>query len=335
MQKKASTHTQRNSKQPLAKVHRLPLAKDAYTAMLTADLPLTNDLMSASERFPQAQDMLSVTEQLREVHAALPPLLQVQTNQRAFASTLFNFGASCFLNVITQVLCYTRPLQNYLQSHQHSRFCRKENENCIACILEDLLPNLLHSQTLFYPTALYALLSSINPLLDTVQHHDSHECMVSILDALKSAFYAERMHRNSHISATIVDQIFRGQERSRKFCQRCQGVSDTRQAFNCLSLEIGKRSIRTVSHALQQYAATETVNGVYCQECDSNQKHTKQMTLDAPLTILCLHLKRFYFNRRTERRSKNTKRIQFDATLDLTPYSSDSTHASAAYNYTA
>ncbi|GJN00733.1 hypothetical protein PR202_ga17935 [Eleusine coracana subsp. coracana] len=122
---------------------------------------------------------------------------------------------------------------------------------------------------------------------------------------------------------SLVHKIFGGRLRSQVRCTRCSHCSNKFDPFLDLSLDIAKAT--TLVRALQNFTEEELLDGgekqYQCERCRQKVVAKKRFTIDKPPNVLTIHLKRFSpFNPR----QKIDKKVDFQPSLDLKPFVSDS-----------
>ena len=138
---------------------------------------------------------------------------------------------------------------------------------------------------------------------------------------------------------TFVHRIFGGYFRSQLKCNKCGYKSNTYDPFLDLALEISKKHIDSLSSAFKEFTRKEKLDSDNQWKCSGCKKHvcpTKHLSVFRPPLTLCIHLKRFGFNRdgfhgsnhffhrsskglnmMGSRGNKISKRIEFPAHLSL------------------
>jgi len=129
---------------------------------------------------------------------------------------------------------------------------------------------------------------------------------------------------------SFIYQIFGGKIRSQLKCSQCDYESNTYDPFLDLSLEITRA--HSVQRALQRFTAGEVLDGQNSYKCPKQNKMVraiKRMTIEDAPNVLIIQLKRFEFSRSGRKISKH---VDFDQTLDLSPFMSHQTKGSATYD---
>eukprot|EP00484_Ammonia_sp_Unknown_P007860 CAMPEP_0197080238 /NCGR_PEP_ID=MMETSP1384-20130603/214025_1 /TAXON_ID=29189 /ORGANISM="Ammonia sp." /LENGTH=1078 /DNA_ID=CAMNT_0042519121 /DNA_START=1 /DNA_END=3237 /DNA_ORIENTATION=+ len=240
---------------------------------------------------------------------------------------LRNLGNSCFMNSTLQCLTYTQVFQNYIYQQMHTRMCtaRSQRQVCFMCELHDLLPQIINrGGSVIVPSRMFNYLPYLSNSLVPGRQEDAHEFWTALVKHMQAA--AIRPHTERYPGkkmpialqeTSVMYKIFGGYLRSQILCTACNKASNTYDSILDLSLEI--RGCRSVVSALQKFTTQEKLiddNKYFCAQCNRKQNAVKQLTIfDAP-NILLLHLKRFEFG------VKIDKFVQFDTSLDLTPFMS-------------
>ena len=133
------------------------------------------------------------------------------------------------------------------------------------------------------------------------RQEDSHEFLRALLDTL----CLDGLNKS-------VQNMFDGTLESAVTCQTCQNVSLTRDRYMDLSLDISDQGVSSLESALSKFTELERLssdNLVECSCCQKRQMVTKKISLASCPSVLCLHLKRFDYDRfgRLHRLSKNVK----------------------------
>jgi ubiquitin C-terminal hydrolase len=125
----------------------------------------------------------------------------------------------------------------------------------------------------------------LSPCLRPFQQEDAHEFLRALLSTLVMNGQNKRL-----------SSLFDGLLESSVSCQNCKRPSLTRDRYMDLSLDIHQSHIHTLTDALSDFTAEETLTGdnaVHCKHCRSKQTATKALRLATAPSILVCHLKRF------------------------------------------
>lgn len=151
------------------------------------------------------------------------------------------------------------------------------------------------------------------PCLRPYSQEDAHEFLRALLSTLVMN------GQNKQLSS-----LFDGLLESSVTCQCCQRPSLTRDRYMDLSLDIHQPHIHSLTQALADFTAEETLgddNAVFCKHCAVKQTATKALRLATAPSILVCHLKRFAMDEygRLERVHKH---VQFPERLQIDSYMS-------------
>ncbi|NWR46089.1 UBP42 hydrolase, partial [Regulus satrapa] len=257
---------------------------------------------------------------------------------------LYNFGSTCYLNVVLQCLTYTPPLANYLLSRQHSRFCRQEGF-CMMCIMEAHVRKVLYSSAIairpravirdlkckqlqvlqqgFFPPLREELLTSFLVIgeFKPDKPGDAYEFLRCTLNAMQKACLSGSSNLDiSSQETTIIYQIFGGILRSRVTCLSCKAISDFYKAFLDVLLRIkGASSLTT---ALKDFVTPKEMGGrkrFKCSKCQKKVAVSKMVTVHHAPRVLTVCL-----GRADDRsRRKLSQVVEYPEYLNLRPYMSD------------
>lgn len=143
------------------------------------------------------------------------------------------------------------------------------------------------------------------------RQEDSHEFLVHLLDAMHDG-ELRGAGINQHLSGwrdrlpvtrldetTFIHRIFGGYFRSQVRCKICGYCSNTYDPFLDLSLEVSKKSSRSLMSAISEFTRKETLdfnNQWKCSGCKKYVCPSKQLTVFRAPLCLCIQLKRFAFD---------------------------------------
>ncbi|TVU12284.1 hypothetical protein EJB05_45920 [Eragrostis curvula] len=165
------------------------------------------------------------------------------------------------------------------------------------------------------------------------RQEDAHELMVNLLESMHKCCLPSGVPSESQSAydKSLVHKIFGGRLRSQVKCTRCSHCSNKFDPFLDLSLDIAKAT--TLVRALQNFTEEELLDGgekqYQCERCRQKVVAKKRFTIDKAPNVLTIHLKRFSpFNPR----HKIDKKVDFQPTLDLKPFVSDSKGSDLKYS---
>ncbi|KAK3128555.1 hypothetical protein QOZ80_6BG0463390 [Eleusine coracana subsp. coracana] len=238
---------------------------------------------------------------------------------------LQNLGNTCYLNSVLQCLTYTEPFAAYLQSGKHKSSCRTAGF-CALCALQNHVKTALQSTgKIVTPSQIVKNLRCISRSFRNYRQEDAHELMVNLLESMHKCCLPSGVPSESQSAydKSLVHKIFGGRLRSQVRCTRCSHCSNKFDPFLDLSLDIAKAT--TLVRALQNFTEEELLDGgekqYQCERCRQKVVAKKRFTIDKPPNVLTIHLKRFSpFNPR----QKIDKKVDFQPSLDLKPFVSDS-----------
>ena len=172
---------------------------------------------------------------------------------------LQNFGNSCFLNSIVQVLRYTKPVvERLLEIHS-------ENE-----VTQSFIELLYQGSN---PRKFVKNLSSLG--FDPIYQHDAHEFLLTMLDKV----YEDPACKD-------IKNPFEGHFESTLTCKNGH-TSVSKEPFCCLSLNGG------LDEGLAKLEEPETVV-CKCDDCDETEM-VKTVVIH-PAEVICVQFKRFDLN---------------------------------------
>eukprot|EP00667_Euglena_gracilis_P021894 EG_transcript_24163 len=222
---------------------------------------------------------------------------------------LANYGTTCFLNSVLQVVIHTPGLEQYLLHGGHSRGCpsRLQNEWCVLCEVELVaryhdprqcvrhLKQIMRTYSYGQEDAheFYRhLLDKMNEVIirSSARMQPSREAQASVLKALRTDYLTA--------STTFLFQLFAGWTVQQVVCGTCHTASTTHQMFLDLSLQINAPHIRSIEDALHHHCSEELLtkaNQYSCDVCRTYTSAKKRVAIHQPPLILCLQLQRFAF----------------------------------------
>mmetsp|Transcript_36148 Transcript_36148/g.87407 ORF Transcript_36148/g.87407 Transcript_36148/m.87407 type:complete len:1127 (-) Transcript_36148:2632-6012(-) len=240
-----------------------------------------------------------------------------------------NLGNTCFLNATLQCLAYLPPFcQSILAiSESKQRLSKQMKKKLsqgqrITSILSSLYKK-IHSfdeANRGHAIAPHGIVKAL-PSIGTCgsrngykfrpgRQEDAHEFLVHLLDAMhdgelraaginqQASGWRDRLPVPRLDETTYIHRIFGGYFRSQVRCGSCGYCSNTYDPFLDLSLEVSKKSCRSILHSLADFTSKETLdsdNRWKCSGCSKHVRATKQLTVFRPPLSLCIQLKRFSF----------------------------------------
>ncbi|XP_055460320.1 ubiquitin carboxyl-terminal hydrolase 51 [Psammomys obesus] len=253
---------------------------------------------------------------------------------------LINLGNTCFMNCIVQALTHIPPLKEFFLSDKH-KCVRTSPSLCLACEMCSLFQAMYSGiRSPLIPYKLLHLIWIHAEHLAGYRQQDAHEFLIAILDVLHRHSRDDSIEQegNANCCNCIIDQTFTGGLQSDLTCQVCHGVSTTIDPCWDISLDLpgsyspgracssvnsddNKSTVTSLTDCLQWFTRPENLGSsakIKCNQCQSYQESTKQLTMKTLPIVACFHLKRFEHSSK-QRRKINTF-ISFPLELDMTPF---------------
>eukprot|EP00794_Sanderia_malayensis_P009251 gene9251-10228_t len=305
----------------------------AYNSKHLASNPLS--ILGSSKKV-QKQKSIEKDEQLPVPRIVLYPPEKVEMKwkqTRGIGPGFSNLGNTCFLNSVLQVLTYTPPLVNFVDSEAHRNKCVSVGF-CLLCELSNHLTRVAKQSPRsgpIRPMTIIQKLSYISKNFKFGRQEDAHEFLRYFIEALRKSCLAGKtsLDRLSK-ETTAINQIFGGFFRSQVMCLSCKKTSSTYDPMMELNLDI--KDANSVMSALKRTIRTEKLDGenkYSCERCRRKMPALKKGNIHKAPKILTLQLKRFDFQRLYG--GKVPKHVQFSETLDLGPFMSHESDTPAYY----
>lgn len=248
-------------------------------------------------------------------------------NEWNVGSGLLNLGNTCYLNSVLQAIFHVPAVVNWLTSreeHAHAATCPDSvgGPSCVICAVRETLEESQRmSGNSIRPLRITDILTHLGREFVPGRQQDAHEFLRCLIEKMREAYLKrfENLRSSTEIDrrvleTTPLDQIFGGYLSSSVTCGNCSHVSETKQHFMDLALDIERTE--TVDQALDDFFAVEDLDMYRCGKCGRSVGATKQFAFERPPQVLCLHLKRFsYFTN-----DKITKHVRFRRSLVLSKY---------------
>ena len=158
---------------------------------------------------------------------------------------------------------------------------------------------------------LRALLGLLHDALNRVTLQPAYEALDAVQGESEERQSARYWSNYTARNASVVTDLFAGQQRSEVRCLACQRVRVAFDPFLDLSLPLPPHSAQhssaaTLGQCLRHFLATELLDAVYCPHCRAHTRSSKALSLQRLPRVLVLHLKRFEFNSQGGRRKLST-----------------------------
>lgn len=263
---------------------------------------------------------------------------------------LYNLGSTCFMNSIIQALIHTPMLQRYFLAQRHMCTVAMRDQ-CLVCELSTLFQDFYSGDT--KPLSLHRMLNLIWNQCSQMagyEQKDAHEFFIATLDLLHDSFASTLLRKEKGIElapknkaptrcSCIIDQIFTGRLQSDVVCQACKNVSTTIDPFWDISLDLGEVQPgsgppKSLSECLERFTLPENLGSsakIKCNNCNSYQESTKQLSMGTLPIVASFHLKRFEHNTQVNRKISTS--IEFPDELDMTPFMARRTERSGDCRY--
>eukprot|EP00980_Cylindrotheca_fusiformis_P004082 scaffold880_cov132-Cylindrotheca_fusiformis.AAC.78 len=242
---------------------------------------------------------------------------------------LVNLGNTCFLNATLQCLAYLPPFCQSLLAMSETKTRQQNNSTNkltqgqrVTATLSSLFQRIHTFSEVDRGGAIAP--KSIVKALPTIgtcgskngykfrpgRQEDAHEFLVHLLDAMHDgelraaginqqiSGWRDRLPVPRLDETTFIHRVFGGYFRSQVRCRKCGYRSNTYDPFLDLSLEVSKKTSRSILHSLADFTRIETLdadNQWRCSGCKKYVRATKQLTVFRPPLSLCIQLKRFTF----------------------------------------
>eukprot|EP00760_Papus_ankaliazontas_P002664 PhM_4_TR11219/c0_g2_i1/m.78207/K11842/USP12_46; ubiquitin carboxyl-terminal hydrolase 12/46 len=229
---------------------------------------------------------------------------------------LENFGNTCYLNSVVQVLYHCRPVRDAIM------VCRrkyKDDSHTLLTRLAQLFQSMdgARRRTYIAPTNFVQMVRRVRPEYQSSQHQDAPEFLLNILNDI---IELERgpVEAGQKPPRTFVEQLFEGTQRGATTCLGCDTTSTRNETFLSLSVEVFPNS--SLTYCMRQSALSESLRGankLYCDCCGGSTEGRLQLLLDDMPKVLVIQLKRFRYVDMYTGHRKLSHRVSFPTTTLL------------------
>lgn len=259
-------------------------------------------------------------------------------------STIVNIGNTCFMNSALQAIFHTQPLRDFFLKGNYRLISNVENGDGLKYDFgrkfNQLLEGVWEEECIIKPVSFYNTLTRCVHQFKGYQQHDSHECLVFILDLLHQSIstsggviISQGLNEISrkpyeawdsflkHGGESIVTQLFYGLQQTLVKCSECDNVFPKYDPYSYLSLSFPNELISNrkilITDLLDYYVQIESMKGdnqYYCDSCKKKTDARKNQMLWSLPEVLIIQLKRFELNKKID------TVVDFPLQLDMQNY---------------
>ncbi|XP_064614511.1 ubiquitin carboxyl-terminal hydrolase 40-like [Liolophura sinensis] len=232
-----------------------------------------------------------------------------------------NQGATCYLNSLLQTLLYTPDFRDCLFSLTEEELGRLEEIGKPGCKVR-VIP--IQLQRLFARLLLSDQQSiSTSELTDSfgwtnheeLQQQDVQELNRILFSAIEDSLVGT-------MGQGFISRLYHGRTVNQIICQECHRISEREEDFLDLTLTVTGHI--SVEHALSDYYCVsekmEGRNQYRCEKCNKLVDAKKGAKLRSLPSVLTISLLRFSFDFHKMERYKETGKMTFPLTLDMSPF---------------
>ncbi|KAL1523305.1 hypothetical protein AB1Y20_018251 [Prymnesium parvum] len=275
---------------------------------------------------------------------------------------LTNLGNTCFMSCVLQIFMHCPPMARFFLSDRHNRFeCMARSLHdpssgrhhvCLACEMD-----LLFSQCFSGAAAAFSPHSFLHTMwlssdrFAGYEQQDAHEffiaALAAIYDGLRRPANERRLTMESKrarlvaSSSSDLQAVFHGSMRSDVICARCGGRSTTMEDFTDISLDLPLSTTASsegscvakdcsLEQCLHSFTRVEQLGAderCTCTSCGGLQDSAKQLSIHKLPHVLCVHLKRF----KGDYKSNQGKSSKLDGVVKFPLHSLDMSPHTAAH----
>jgi ubiquitin C-terminal hydrolase len=183
-----------------------------------------------------------------------------KTDNKSMKVGLHNFGSTCYMNSMLQILNSIGPFRNLLM--------QTKVEAPLVIEMKKLFSYLFYSERLDY--APKQMLDAFVPPINPGIQQDTTEFLNSLCDQLETALSGSPQKK-------LLDEIFKGAQAAQMICHSCGAKRENREEFFCFSVDIdGKYDLDA---ALEGSHQGEIISDFYCEMCQNRGETTKRNIL--------------------------------------------------------
>lgn len=222
----------------------------------------------------------------------------------------------CYLNSVLQLLFTVEPLNKFILNYSLPDK-PKSFHDLLLFSYKNLLKNihddeekLIDEENIIESTQFKKILDKLYPLHD--RQHDVHEIMLIILDFFHNSLKESRSgdyftkvdnclvskvamtkweEYNRIEKYSIINKLFKGQQRNRITCNNCYTENNIFDSFNCVTLQI-EENTNCVQECFESFMKLEKID-YSCERCGVKSEAEKENFFVLLPQFLLVHINRF------------------------------------------
>ena len=270
----------------------------------------------------------TIADRLTDAYSILPlemvmdhfklQVIPPKSSPSAFVG-LKNAGATCYMNSVLQQLFMIPKLCDALLSVSVPSVSGADNRSLqLVFELQKIFANLqLSTQQFFIPEGFWRNFEfHAGNGVNVREHQDAFDFFTTLVDNVDEALKKTGQQ-------PVLGPFFQGTFLDEKICEDCPHRFRADCPFFSVSLPVSSGSLE---QSLQQYVKSERLDGensYLCEVCNAKRAAVKRLSLKQLPAVLCIQLKRFYYDWDRGLPQKYDTHFTFPWNLDIEPFTEE------------